>query len=104
MTCGAILCVLTAGCGQSSTDKAAARLHTSLVALSMDEAYGQILRDINRPGRLDADLVRYDAAARAMAGTVGKERVEAILARKATAISDLCGRCAAAFDRTRESL
>lgn len=105
VTCGAILCVLAAGCGQSSTDKAVGQMHDSLVLVQMDATYADIVRDVEgRPGRLDGDLAQYDTDARDAANSVGKDQVSEILARKATAIADMCGECADAFDRTRESL
>lgn len=105
VTTGAILCVLAAGCGQSSTDNAASQMHDALVLVQLDGTYNQIVRDVQgQPGRLEGDLAQFDADAREAARVEGKDRVRAILAAKATAIADRCGECADAFDRTRETL
>lgn len=105
MTCGAILCVLTAGCGASSTDKSVSAMHDALVLVQLDGTYNQIIRDLqSHPARVDADLAQFDMDAREAARVEGKDQVRAILARKASAIADMCGECADAFDRTRESL
>lgn len=96
---------MLAGCGQSATDKATANLSQSFDRLALRQNYGAVLKDVqNRPGRLDADLHRYDVSARHAATDLGKPKVRAIVAQDATDIAGLCQRCADALDRTRATL
>lgn len=98
--------VALAGCGQSEMGKATSDLDATFARAGIDESYDQLVADAraDRPVRVVADLARYDRAARQAAGKLGEEKVAAILAADATRIADVCGRCAAAIDRTRETL
>jgi hypothetical protein len=103
--CAAVAVVVLSGCGQSATDKASKQFGASLNRLALDENFGEILTDVQRrPGMLDTHLHRYDLSARALAKAVGKEKVRRILADDATRIQPICGTCADAIDRTRETL
>lgn len=100
-----LVVVALAGCGgRSGIGKAKADQAAALDKLAMDEAYGAMLKDAGRPGRITVDLNRYGRSARSYAVDVGRSKAARQLADDANRLQPVCPDCASWIDRIRATL